>query len=237
MLTMHVSDEFLAAAIDAGADGYVPKPRMMSDLEGAIDHVVAGRLFVPSLTSLLSIAPAPGLGRHAVQFGSHDRAFLDGLSGVLAAALRRGDVAAIVATEATRAGIAERLIAIGCDVAHAADRGTYISLDVRDVVAQVTKGGRFEASRLAVMIADLERSRLVGSASHLTIVGAIAPQLCRDGNPKTALQVEHAWDDLTRGLPFLTVCFYSMDCFRETDPDVFPGICGPHSAVCHAHDA
>jgi CheY-like chemotaxis protein len=237
MLTMHLSDEHLAAAIDAGANGYVTKPRMLSDLERAIDHVVAGRLFMPSLTSLLSIAPAPGLGRHAVQFGSNDRAFLDGLSGVLAAALRRGDVAAIVATEATRAGVAERLMATGCDVAHAAERGTYISVDARVAAAQVMEGGRFDASRLAVIVDDLERSRLAGSASHLTIVGAIAPQLCRDGHPETALQVEHAWDDLTRGLPFLTVCFYSMDCFRETDPDVFPRVCAPHSAVCHAHDA
>jgi CheY-like chemotaxis protein len=237
MLTMHLSDEHLAAAIEAGADGYVTKTRMLSDLERAIDHVVAGRLFMPSVTSLLSIAPAPGLGRHAVQFGSHDRALLDGLSGVLAAALGRGDVAAIVATEATRAGVAERLIATGCDVAHAADRGRYISLDARVAVAQVMNGGRFDASRLAVIVDDLERSRLAGSASHLTIVGAIAPQLCRDGHPETALQVEHAWDDLTRSLPFLTVCFYSMDCFRETDRDVFPGVCAPHSAVCHAHDA
>jgi CheY-like chemotaxis protein len=237
MLTMHLSNEHVAAAVDAGANGYVTKMRMMSDLERAIDHVVAGRLFMPSLTSLLSIAPTPGLGRHAVQFGSNDHAFQDGLSGVLAAALRRGDVAAIVATEATRAGVAERLMATGCDVAHAAERGTYISLDARVAVAQVMEDGRFDASRLAVLVDDLERSRLAGSASHLTIVGAIAPQLCRDGNPEAALHVEHAWDDLTRGLPFLTVCFYSMDCFRETDPDVFPGICAAHSAVCHAHDA
>jgi CheY-like chemotaxis protein len=237
MLTMHLSDEHVAAAVDAGADGYVTKTRMLSDLERAIEHVVAGRMFMPSLTSLLSIPPAPGLGRHAVQFGSSDRALLDGLSGVLAAALRRGDVAAIVATEATRAGVAERLIATGCDVAHAADRGTYISLDARVAAAQVMEGGRFDVSRLAVIVDDLERRRLAGSASHLTIVGAIAPQVCRDGNPETALQVEHAWDDLTRSLPFLTVCFYSMDCFSETDPDVFPGVCSPHSAICHAHDA
>ena len=154
------SDEHIAAAIEAGAHGYVTKTRMLSDLEGAIDHVVAGRLFMPSLTSLLSIAPAPGLGRHAVQFGINDRAFLDGLSGVLAAALRRGDVAAIVATEATRAGVAERLIATGCDVAHAAERGTYISLDARIAAAQVMEGGRFDASRLAAIIDDLERQRL-----------------------------------------------------------------------------
>jgi DNA-binding NarL/FixJ family response regulator len=236
MLTMHQSDEHVAAALDAGAEGYVLKTRLFSDLEDAIEHVIAGRRFVPSLTSLLAIAPAPSAGHHAVQFVSHDRAFLNQVSDLLAATLRRGDVAAVVATDATIARIEQRFVASGGDIAHAADRGRYISVNAEVAASQVMVGGRFDVSRLATIVDDLERSRLAASASHLTIVGAIAPQFCRDGHPETAVQVEHAWDDLTRWLPFLTVCFYSMDCFHETDPDVFPGVCAPHSAVCHAHD-
>jgi hypothetical protein len=57
------------------------------------------------------------------------------------------------------------------------------------------------------------------------------------GNPEAALQLERVWDDLTRRLPFLTVCFYSTECFGEReDPAFFPDICAPHSAVCHADD-
>ena len=130
MLTMHRSDEFVAAAIESGAQGYVLKTRMQSDLASAIDHAVAGRLFVPSLTSLLAVTPPTGTGRHAVQFGIND-CRLNELSGLLIAALRRGDVTALVATDATRAGIAQRLIASGCDIAEAAARGQYISLDAR----------------------------------------------------------------------------------------------------------
>ena len=55
MLTMHHSDEFVAAAIESSAQGYVLKTRIPSDLESAIDHAIAGRLFVPSLTSLLAV--------------------------------------------------------------------------------------------------------------------------------------------------------------------------------------
>jgi CheY-like chemotaxis protein len=58
MMTMHDSDEFVAAAIESGALGYVLKTRMHSDLVSAIDHAIAGRLFVPSLTSLRALAPA-----------------------------------------------------------------------------------------------------------------------------------------------------------------------------------
>ena len=103
MLTMHQSDDYVAAAFKSGAQGYVSKTRMHFDLASAIDHAVAGRLFVPSLTSLLPIAQA-GSGGHAVQLRTNDRASLDELSRLLSAALHRGDVTAIVATDATRAG-------------------------------------------------------------------------------------------------------------------------------------
>ena len=75
-LTMHQDDEFVAAAINAGAHGYVLKSRIHSDLISAIDHALAGRLFVPSLTSLSAVAG----NRHTVQFHANDSHFLDEIS-------------------------------------------------------------------------------------------------------------------------------------------------------------
>jgi DNA-binding NarL/FixJ family response regulator len=236
MLTMHQSDDFVAAAVTSGAGAYVLKSRMASDLEAAIDHVIAGRLFVPSLTSLLGIAPAPGAGGQAAQLGVTDRTGLAELSAVLTATLRRGDVAGIVASEATRTGIAERVVANGCDLDEAADRGKYISLDARDALSQCMPGGRLDVGRMAAFVDDLERSRLAASASSVTIVGEPALLLCRDGNAEAAIQLEYVWHDLTRKHPFLTLCPCPMECFSEAgDPDLFSGICAPHSAFCHAH--
>ena len=235
MLTIHQSDGLVAAAIESGAQSYVMKSRMQSDLERAIDHAVAGRIFVPSPHSLLAFAPAPGPGRHAVQFGSEPRAFLDDLSALLAAAMQRGDLAVIIATEATRDGVAQRLLASGCNLASAAVRGTYMSLDAMEAVSQIMVNGRFDVTRVAAVVAEYERSRRAVSASNVTVVGEMAALLCRDGHAEAALQLERAWDDLTRGLPFLTVCFYALGYFSDgTFPEVFPGICAPHSAVCHA---
>ena len=238
MLTMHERDEFVAAAIESSAQGYVLKTRIRSDLESAIDHAIAGRLFLPSLTSLLAVTPATGAGWHAMLFGINDRPSLNTLSGLLAATCRRGGVAALVATDATRTEIAQRLLATGDDIAQAAGRGQYISLDAREALAEVIVGGRVDARRVAAIIDDLERSRLAASASSVTVLGEMAPLLCRDGNPEAALQLERVWDDLTRRLPFLTVCFYSTECFGESeDSALFPGICAFHAAVCHADDA
>ena len=98
-------------------------------------------------------------------------------------------------------------------------------------------GGRVDARRVAAIVDDLERSRLAASASSVTVIGEMAPSLCRDGNPEAALQLERVWDDLTRRLPFLTVCVYTTACFPEReDGALFPEICVPHSAVCHADD-
>ena len=57
MLTMHQSDELVAAAIESSARGFVLKTRIPSDLESAIDHAIAGRLFLPSLTLFLPTEP------------------------------------------------------------------------------------------------------------------------------------------------------------------------------------
>jgi DNA-binding NarL/FixJ family response regulator len=121
---MHNGDEYVAAAIRSGGHGYVMKTRIHSDLISAVDHALAGRLFVPSLTSLLTIAHESG-GEHAVQFRADDRDGLGELSGLLGAALGRGDSVALVGTSATRARIAERLNANRYNVAEAAGRGQH----------------------------------------------------------------------------------------------------------------
>jgi hypothetical protein len=75
------------------------------------------------------------------------------------------------------------------------------------------------------------------SASNLTVVGEMSALLCANGHHEAALQLEPTWDDLTRGLPFLTICCYSLAPFNDGIPELFPHICASHSAACHAHAA
>jgi len=50
-LTVHTQDVFVEAALEAGALGYVLKPRMASDLHLAVQEAFSGRSFVsPSLS-------------------------------------------------------------------------------------------------------------------------------------------------------------------------------------------
>ena len=233
LLTMYNADAFAAAAIKSGAQGYVSKIRMNSDLISAIDYALAGQLFVPSLTSLLAV----GESRHTAQFHRNDLFFLDEVSQFVSSILRSGESIVVAATDQTRIGIAERLKARGMDLEAMAAQGQYVVLDAAESLLQFMRDGRPDADRLADIVGGLDRLRLSsarGPKSRLTIFGEMAALLSRNGNVEAAVEVERIWNDLTRPLPFLTVCSYPIECFEdEGSRKLFPSVCAEHWAVSH----
>jgi DNA-binding NarL/FixJ family response regulator len=230
-LTMHQDDEFVAAAINGGAHGYVLKSRVSLDLISAINHALAGRLFAPSLTSLSAVEGS----RHAVHFHTNDSHFMDEVSEFVGATLRSGEQVVIVTNEATRIGVAQRLHARQMDLAMLAERGQYVAQDSGLALSQVMHEGRPSKERLAEIIHGLDRSRLTipnGPRGRLTIFGDMTVSLCRNGDFEAALEVERIWDELTRALPFFTVCSYPIDCFEHLEaPNQLSNVCAAHSAV------
>jgi DNA-binding NarL/FixJ family response regulator len=237
-LTMHGGDEFIRAAIEAGALGYVLKSRIYSDLFSAIGHALHGRLFAPSLMALSAVSAG---GRHAVQFHNNDRFFLDELSQFVGGTLRSGEPVVLVTDETTRVGVAERLEARGFDVESLAARGQYSAQDSAEGLAQVMRDGRVERDCLAAIIDGLERSRAAlveEPQGRLTMVGDIAMPLCRSGNFEAAIEIEQIWNELTRTLPFFTLCLYPVECFQhESLRKQFAGVCSEHGAVGHTPSA
>ena len=99
------------------------------------------------------------------------------------------------------------------------------------------RDGRPDKGILAEFIDSLERARAAfadGAPHRLTVFGDIAAPLCRSGNVEGALEIEGMWDDLTRALPFFTVCSYPADCFAHAAWEGRLGdLCAVHSAVSH----
>jgi len=234
-LSLHEADDYVTAALDHGAEGYVLKTRTRPDLVSALDHVMAGRMFVPCVAPL---AIADGRG-HAVQFYADDTSHLDEVGRFLSAALARGDSIAVVGTEATRLGIASRLNARRWNLAEAALQGRYSSSDAAELASQLIRNGDLDRDGLAEMVDDLDRTRRAqGSQIRLTIFGETSGVLCRSGNHEAALEVERLWDELTRPLPFLTLCTYPSGWLRsEAPPELFSSVCARHSAVSHTASA
>jgi hypothetical protein len=206
------------------------KSGVYSDLVGAIDHALADRFFVPSLTSL------PVGSSHAVHYHTNDRDFLDGVARFARGVLRSGEPFVLVANAETRNGITQRLRNEGTDVSSFVAQGQYVELDTAKALSRFMRNGRPDAASLAEMVAEMEHLRITrGSGSRLTIFGDMARILCLDGNVEGAIELEQTWSRLTRDLPFLTVCSYSVDAFQAPKArELFPHVCAEHSAVTHA---
>ena len=230
-LTMHSDDEFVTAAIKGGADGYVLKSRIHLDLISAIHHALAGRLCLPSMISLSTIASS----RHAVQFHANESHFLDDVSRLVRATLLSGEQVVLVCSEATRIGVAQRLQGRQMNLAALAERGQYVAMDSALAVSRVMHEGRPDKERVAEMIHDLDLLRQAvpnRPRGRLTIIGDMAASLCRNGDFEAALELERIWDDLTRALPFFTVCCYPIDCFENSEAlNLLSNVCAAHSAV------
>ena len=230
-LTMHRDDEMVAAAINEGAHGYVLKSRVHADLVSAIDHALAGRLFVPTLTSLATVAGS----RHAIQLHADNSHYLDDVSRLVGATLRSGEQVVVVTSEATRIGVEQRLQAGRMNLAMLAEQGQYVARDSALALSHVMHDGVPDKGRLAEFINGLDRLRLnfpKGPRSRLTIFGDMNVALCRNGDFEAALEIERIWAELTRALPLFTVCSYPIDCFEHSATrNQIRNVCDEHGAV------
>ncbi len=232
-LTMHESEEFVTEAFRSGAQGYVIKTRLHVDLISALDYVLAGQIFLPSLRSLFAINDNP-LG-HVLQLHTDDASLIEGVGSFLNAALRRGDAVSVISTQLVRAKLAARLAGSGWTVGESGEFGRYRTSDSMAAGSSVLSDGQVVHDRIARYVADLDRWRVAtaGAQSRLTVVGDIATHIALGGNADAAMELEHLWSDLTRALPFLTVCCYAMATFEDDPHQVLPHLCAEHFAVAH----
>ena len=234
-LSMHSADDYVATAITSGADGYVLKTRIQPDLKRALHHVLAGRLFMPTLAALSGAAGGSG---HAVYFYEDHASFLDEASGFVATTLKRGEPVLMFATGATREGILPRLAAQGLEGAGSTGKGWCRVVDSAAAFSQCMQNGRPDAERIREIIEDLERSRLTsahGSSPRLTI---FVDHLPKDHRSEVAVAFEHLWGALTSTLPFFTVCAYPINNVASDEfHDLCAGLCAEHGMVSYARMA
>ena len=74
---------------------------------------------------------------HVVQFYADDEAFLDSLSSFIGGALEAGQPAVVLATQAHRDGLAQRLATRGLNTASVIQQGRYVPLDAAEILSRV----------------------------------------------------------------------------------------------------
>jgi len=236
-LSLHDGDEYVAEAFRCGARGYVLKRQLVQDLSGALDQVLQGRMFAPSLTSLYRLA-SPGAS-HAMQLYGDVPSFLDGLAAFFDMALRHGDATCIAATEDVREGLRARLRVRGWDVSGSPRDDRCLFLDANETLNRFMRNGLPDVDLLAALVAELDDFRRAvadNATSGLTMFGNMVVSLIEDGNTAGAIALENQWNALTHDRPYFTLCGYATSCFHNGSADLWSSVCAEHWAVSQASD-
>jgi DNA-binding NarL/FixJ family response regulator len=235
-LSLYHSSDVVQAALSTGGLGYVRKIDARRELVLAVDAVLRGKQFASSSIegfSDTSVERAPH--RHEVLMFSDDAILLDNVTRFIAAALKSGNAAIVVATQAHRDSLLRRLKAGGVDIDGALQQGTYISLDAADTLST------FMVHDWPHMVRFLEGfTKLIESASkaanaehpRVAIFGEGVALLCAEGKADAAIRVEQLSNDLAKTHEVDILCAYPSRSFHgEEDEHVFQSICAEHSAV------
>ena len=232
-LSMFDAEEYVSEAFRRGGRGYVLKPFVGRDLTSALHHVLHGRLFVPSLVSLLQLANGGG---HAVQLYGDPVSFLDGLAGFFDLALRRGDATYVIATQDIRDGLSDRLRARGWETG-STSRNRCQFVDGAAALDRFMRNGLPDHSCLAEIVSELDQYRLAESeadTSRLTLFGNMGALLLSAGNTTAMVALESLWHSMTHQRPFFTLCGYSITSQLNEVPELWSETCAAHWAVSHA---
>jgi PAS domain S-box-containing protein/excisionase family DNA binding protein len=171
---------------------------------------------------------------HLVQFYETDAFLLDAVGDFIGTALRAGDAAIVVATEAHRAGLEERLQADRLDVTAARARYRYVTLDAAETLSRFMVDGAPDPERFAEVIGGIV-ARAAAGGRRVRIFGEMVALLAIAGNTAAAIHLEELWNDLQQRHAFSLLCAYPMDRLGgETFADLVGDVCAEHSRVVPA---
>lgn len=237
-LSQETSLDIVQVALSTGAQGYVYKAGVQSDLLPAMDAVVRGEQFVSG--TLRGYKLTDTLGRkdphhHEVLFYSDDGTFLDGFTRFIAAALKAGSAAIVIATKLHRESLLQRLKAESVDVDGAIQQGMYISLDAADTLNTIMVDGLPDPILFFEGITGLIEAAskaAKGEYPRVAFCGERVGLLWVEGRTDAAIRLEQLCNDLTRTHDVDILCAYPLSSFRgEEDGHDFRNICSKHSAV------
>ncbi len=172
---------------------------------------------------------------HGVQFYSQDEFLLEELSEYIGNALRAGNAAVVVATDAHRNALLPCLTAQRLDVATLLEQGRLILADAAQLLARFTQDGWPDEDRFNNVVGGIVAKALACSGDgqrRVAIFGEMVALLWAEGKADAAIRLEQLWNGLARTKSFSLFCAYPMNSFdREEDAGLLLKVCNEHSAV------
>ncbi len=237
-LSMDNSLDVVRVALGAGARGYVYKAHARKELLPAVEAVFRGERFVSSGTEGDWLTEPPGANapcHHEVLFYSDDAVFLESFTRSIAAALKAGNGAIVLATKSHRDSLVQTLKAECVDVDGAIQQGTYISLDAATSLSTIMVNGLPNPLRYFEGVSGLIEATLkAAKAEHprVALCGERVGLLWAEGNMIAAIRLEQLGNDLAKTQKVDILCAYPLGGIQSREDElVFQCICAEHSAV------
>jgi len=257
-LSENRSWDIVEEALRTGAGGYVVKSDAVGELLPAVEAVLTGKRFVsaslaghdltdptdehdaddPHRNGVVVPFPVKGVEttrHHVAGFYSDDRNFLNDLTQFTGAALKAGNSAIVVATEAHRDSLLPRLQAFGLDIGAAIEQGRYIALDAADALPTFMLRGMPDSILFLKLLGDLIGTAAKvakGEEARVAIFGEMCHLLWAQGNAQAAIQVEKLGNQLIKTYDVDILCGYSLDSVQGgMESPIYEKICAEHSAV------
>jgi len=237
-LSQNNDPDVVRAALSTGAQGYVCKTDARRELVLAVDVVLRGKQFVSSSLEGNEFTDSSGEKaphRHEVLFYSDDTVLLDSVTRFIAAALKAGNAAIVVATESHRDSLLLRLQTHGLDIGAAIEQGRYITLDAADALPKFMLRDVLDPVRFLQVLGNYiskAAKTFRGKQARVGIFGELCHLLWAQGNAEAAIQVEKLGNQLAETYDVDILCGYSVRNLQGgMDSHIFQRICAEHSAV------
>jgi len=179
--------------------------------------------------------PEKQLHEHVVYLYRESDSLLEPLCDYISPALAGGNAAIVVATQAHRDRLEQRLMARGVSTYKAGQQGRYIALDASEALSKIMLAGMPDAALFDFTIGGIisgVRSFLENGHSEIVIFGEMVALLAAQGKIDAALRLEQLWNDLATKHSFSLRCAYPIANFsgdKNTQPLI--RVCAEHSAV------
>jgi hypothetical protein len=238
-------------ALSLGAQGYVLKAHVGSELRAAVEAVLRDERFgseglkhnsvsSPEEKSSEGTSPFPEKGAvtrwHEAHFYSDDESLLTGFTRFIETALTAGKVSIVIASESHREALLRRLRLSGMDVSAAIEQGRCLPLDVDEIFSKFMVNDLPDPVRFFKAVHEcITGAAHTGSGEQLRVAacGEGTSILWAQGKVDAAVQLERLWDDIAKTYELDILCGYRLGPSQsKQENDAYQKICAAHSAVC-----
>ena len=226
------SSEVVQEALTLGL-GYVHKSHFHSDLLPAIEAILVGRRFVSPNLAWHEEHKNVARHDHQMLFYSSESVLMESLTRFVAKALGIGNPAIVIATKLHIDDLRERLTAEKIDVDGAAQRGTYIALDVAQAFTALMSGAQLDSAEFLKTIGGLAEAalrRATAENARVAFCGEGIGLLWVAGRTDEALRLEQLCNELSKTHELEMLCAYPLNRIQGNDP-VLQKILAQHTIV------